>query len=57
MPETLDLGSWEQIAPLFKALEEQFASVQTLPDLEAWLDRWSELSAALSQEARAVTSR
>lgn len=50
VPETLDLGSWEQIAPLFKALEEQFASVQTLPDLEAWLDRWSELSAALSQE-------
>jgi len=50
VPAQIDLGSWEQIAPLFDSLEKQFASVDSLYTLEQWLDRWSELSAALSEE-------
>lgn len=50
VPETLDAGCWEQIAPLCDQLTEQFATVQDVDSLEKWLDRWSELSAAISEE-------
>ncbi len=50
VPETFDAGSWEQIAPLCRVLEEQFASIADVAGLEAWLGRWSELSAVISEE-------
>ena len=51
VPETIDLGVWEQIAPLFDQLESQLASQHTAAQLESWLLYWSELSAALDEEA------
>lgn len=45
MPADLDLGDWNQIAPLFDQLEKR-----AVGDLERWLLDWSELTAALDEE-------
>ena len=51
VPSAIDLGDWPQIAPLFDQLEKRAAQCQSAADLERWLLDWSELSAALDEEA------
>jgi oligoendopeptidase F len=51
VPEKIDLGDWPQIAPLFGQLENRAASAKSAADLEKWLLDWSELNAALDEEA------
>jgi oligoendopeptidase F len=49
--QNLDLGDWPQIAPLFDQLEERAALAKSAAELERWLLDWSELNAALDEEA------
>ncbi|MGA2178133.1 MAG: M3 family oligoendopeptidase [Verrucomicrobiota bacterium] len=51
VPQTIDFGDWPQIAPLFGQLEIRAAQCKSAADLERWLLDWSELSAALDEEA------
>ena len=51
VPQHLDLGDWPQIAPLFDQLETRASTAKTADDLEQWLLAWSELNAALDEEA------
>ena len=51
VPENIDLGDWPQIAPLFNQLEVRAAQAITVAELERWLIDWSELCAALDEEA------
>jgi len=51
VPEKLDLGDWPQIAPLFDQLETRAAQAKSSAELERWLIDWSELCAALDEEA------
>jgi oligoendopeptidase F len=51
VPAAIDLGDWAHIAPLFDRLETRAAQIQTAAELERWLQDWSELSAALDEEA------
>jgi oligoendopeptidase F len=50
VPQTVDLGDWPQIAPLFDQLESRAANCQATAELERWLLDWSELEAALDEE-------
>jgi oligoendopeptidase F len=50
VPAQIDLGTWEEIAPLFDALETKARESKTGSDLERWIVDWSELSAALDEE-------
>jgi oligoendopeptidase F len=49
VPPQIDLGDWPQIKPLFDQLEA--LAVGTVAELERWLLDWSELNAALDEEA------
>jgi oligoendopeptidase F len=51
VPQNADLGDWPQIAPLFDQLESRAPQIKDTAGLEAWLLDWSELSAALDEEA------
>lgn len=51
VPPDADLGDWRQIAPLFDRLETLAAQTTAVAGLERWLLDWSELSAALDEEA------
>ena len=51
VPDQIDLGDWPQVAPLFDQLEVRAARAKTATDLEKWLLDWSELNAALDEEA------
>jgi oligoendopeptidase F len=51
VPQNLGLGDWPQIAPLFDQLETRAAQATTAAELERWLIDWSELCAALDEEA------
>ena len=51
VPQNLDLGDWPQIAPLFDQLEVRAAQARSAAGLERWLIDWSELNAALDEEA------
>ncbi|HTL74317.1 MAG TPA: M3 family oligoendopeptidase, partial [bacterium] len=51
VPQDLDLGDWPQIEPLFDQLEARAAQAKSAADLERWLLDWSELCAALDEEA------
>jgi oligoendopeptidase F len=51
VPQNLDLGDWPQIAPLFDQLEARAAQAKSAAELERWLLDWSELNAALDEEA------
>ena len=50
-PQKIDLGDWPQIAPLFDQLEKRAAQAKSAAELEQWLLDWSELNAALDEEA------
>jgi oligoendopeptidase F len=51
VPQTIDLGDWPQIAPLFDQLESRAASCKSAAALERWLLDWGELNAALDEES------
>lgn len=51
VPASADLGDWAQVEPLFDRLEATAAQCATVKALEAWLLDWSELSAAIDEEA------
>jgi oligoendopeptidase F len=51
VPPTVDLGDWPQIAPLFDQLEARAAQCHSPAALERWLLDWSEITAALDEEA------
>ena len=51
VPKQIDLGNWDQIAPLFDAVEKRLAGAKSVNELEAALLDWSELSAALDEES------
>jgi oligoendopeptidase F len=51
VPAQIDLGNWEQIAPLFEQLEKRAPECKSAEQLERWLLDWSELSAALDEES------
>jgi oligoendopeptidase F len=50
LPERIDLGEWNQIAPLFETVEQNLNSAKSVAELERALLDWSELSAALDEE-------
>src|SRR3954465_12151169 len=51
VPPQIDLGDWAQIAPLFDQLDTRAPQCATAANLEYWLLDWSELNAALDEEA------
>lgn len=51
VPADLNLGDWTRIAPLFAELEQRGRAAASVPALEQWLLDWSELTAALDEEA------
>src|SRR5580700_169469 len=51
VPEKIDLGDWNQVAPLFDKLEAAAALAHTPAELERWLLNGSELTAALDEES------
>jgi oligoendopeptidase F len=51
VPAEIDLGNWDEIEPLFNALEERIQGIVSAGNLERWLLDWSELSAALDEES------
>ena len=51
VPANLDCGDWDQIAPLYDQLEARVATWKCDGCVEQWLLDWSELSAALDEEA------
>ena len=51
VPPAIDLGDWPQIAPLFDQLERRVTEAKSTGAFEKWLLDWSELSAALDEEA------
>src|SRR5208283_653128 len=51
VPQTIDLGDWPQITPLFDRLELRAPQIKSAAELERWLLDWSELDAALDEEA------
>ncbi len=51
VPQNIDLGDWPNVAPLFDRLEKRAPQIKTTADLEGWLLDWSELGAALDEEA------
>lgn len=50
VPEKIDLGDWQQLAPLFDRLDARARDCRTAADLEQWLLDSGELSAALDEE-------
>jgi oligoendopeptidase F len=51
VPAEIDLGDWTRVAPLFDFLRTRVPACASPADLEQWLLDWSELSAALEEEA------
>ncbi|MGB0579375.1 MAG: M3 family oligoendopeptidase [Limisphaerales bacterium] len=50
VPNEIDLGNWEAVAPLFDQLEADLQKCESAADLRAWIDSSGELSAALDEE-------
>jgi oligoendopeptidase F len=51
VPQKIDWSDWNQIAPLFDALEKRAAECKSVQDFERWLLDGSELLAALDEES------
>jgi oligoendopeptidase F len=51
VPQGIDLGDWDSIAPLFDQLEARAAACASPAELESWLLDWSELNAAIDEES------
>jgi oligoendopeptidase F len=50
VPARIALGNWEEIAPLYDALEKRLAEIKEPKALEDWLLDWGELNAAIEEE-------
>ncbi len=50
VPQKVDWGDWNQIAPLYDRLEARAAECRSAAELEQWLLDWGELTAALDQD-------
>ena len=50
VPANINLGSWKELNPLFKKLEEQLDTSSTADNLEQVILNWEELSAAIAEE-------
>jgi len=50
VPESIDLGNWEAVEPLFDELERRLAACKTVEALEQWIRDSGELAAALDEE-------
>ena len=51
VPEDADFSDWSQVEPLYRALLDR--PINTVSDLERWIEDWSELEAFISEgEAR-----
>lgn len=50
VPQTIDLGDWLQVAPLYDRLEERAAGCGSVAEFERWLIDGGELAAALEEE-------
>jgi oligoendopeptidase F len=51
VPQSMDLGDWSQISPLFDQLEAAAVNCKTVAQFENWLLDGSELAAALDEES------
>ncbi len=51
VPKEINLGEWSQIVPLFDRLEASAGVAKSAAELEKWLLDWSELYAAIDEEA------
>lgn len=51
VPQDIDLGDWNQVAPLFDALEIRVAACRSVSEFERWILDGGELSAALDEES------
>src|SRR4051812_37460499 len=51
VPAKIDLGDWNQIAPLFDQLETRAVDCKTVSDFENWILDGGELSAAIDEES------
>jgi oligoendopeptidase F len=51
VPAKIDLGEWNEIAPLFDKLETRATECKTILDFEQWIFDGGELSAALDEES------
>jgi len=51
VPAQIDLGEWDQIAPLFDQLERDANKCESISDFEKWILNGGELSAALDEES------
>ncbi len=51
VPQDIDLGDWNQIAPLFDLLEQRAADVKGTAEFEKWILDGGELGAALDEES------
>ena len=51
VPAKIDWSDWNQIAPLFDALEKRGAECKTVQDFERWLLDGSEFMAAIDEES------
>jgi oligoendopeptidase F len=51
VPVKIDLGEWNQVAPLFDRLESEASQCTKPSDLERWLLDLSEVAAALDEES------
>jgi oligoendopeptidase F len=51
VPESIDLGDWNQVGPLFDKLESAAAEARSPAELEQWLLDGGELTAALDEES------
>jgi oligoendopeptidase F len=49
VPEKVDAGNWDHIAPLFDQLEARAPALSAVADVERWLLDWSELRAVLDE--------
>lgn len=50
VPANINLGSWKELNPLFKKLEEQLDTSSSAENLEQVILNWEELSAAIAEE-------
>lgn len=51
VPAQIDLGDWEQIAPLFDRLQQRASGCKSVAEFEQWILDGGELSAALDEES------
>jgi oligoendopeptidase F len=51
LPAEVDFGDWNAIRPFYDRLETRAAACRSAAELERWLVDWSELNAALDQDA------